>query len=382
MVKRWLGMRAAGLTLVFACTAAPASEPRLNLMQVIGSHNSYHIEPAPAVRALIATTGPRRAEAIEYTHRPLVEQFTRLGIRQVELDVFADPRGGLFAAPAARAMVRGLGKDPGPDPDAHGHLRAPGLKVLHVPDFDYLSTAPTFVDALKQIRNWSQANRRHVPILILVELKSGAEPGLRTRTVPFGREEIAQLENEMLSVFARTEILTPDVVRGRFRDLPEAIRAEGWPALDSVRGQVIFALDNEGAVRDRYLEGHPALQDRLMFASVAPGHPAAAWFKINDPIKNFDQIQQLVRAGFMVRTRADADTRQSRRNDVTQRDKALASGAQFISTDYAEPDPRFSSYAVRFPGREVARINPVIGAPAASGIDLETGKSASGARSN
>ena len=151
-------------------------------------------------------------------------------------------------------------------------------------------------------------------------------------------------------------------MRGRFGTLPGAIRAEGWPALDAVRGLVFFALDNEGSVRDRYLEGHPGLQDRLMFVSVAPGHPAAAWFKINDPIKDFERIRQLVREGFLVRTRADADTRQARANDVTQRDKALASGAQYISTDYAEPDRRFSNYSVRFPGGAVARSNPISGA--------------------
>ena len=113
-----------------------------------------------------------------------------------------------------------------------------------------------------------------------------------------------------------------------------------------------------------------------MFASVAPDDPAAAWFKINDPIKDFDRIQQLVREGFLVRTRADADTRQARTNQVTQRDKALASGAQFISTDYPEPDRRFSDYSVRFPGRRVARSNPVSGDPAWARVDLENEKPA------
>lgn len=48
---------------------------------------------------------------------------------------------------------------------------------------------------------------------------------------------------------------------------------------------------------------------------------------------------------FMVRTRADYDTVQSRQNDTTQRDAAFASGAQFISTDYPEPNPEFSRIA-------------------------------------
>ena len=113
-----------------------------------------------------------------------------------------------------------------------------------------------------------------------------------------------------------------------------------------------------------------------MFATVAPEHPAAAWFKVNDPIKDFDKIQRLVKAGFLVRTRADADTRQARKGDVTQRDKALASGAQFVSTDYREPDRRLSDYSVQFPGGQVARSNPVSGDPAWGEIDLESGKAA------
>ena len=78
----------------------------------------------------------------------------------------------------------------------------------------------------------------------------------------------------------------------------------------------------------------------------------------------------------MVRTRADADTVQSRKNDVNQREKALASGAQFVSTDYAEPDRRFSDYSVRFPAGQVARSNPISGDPAWADLDLETGKPA------
>ncbi len=358
----------------FSCHGVRADEPRLNQLQVIGSHNSYHIAPYQNVLALIAATGRSRAESLDYTHPALSEQFSRQGIRQVELDVYADPKGGLFASPSARKVLRGLGKEPGPDPNVDGQLEKPGLKVLHVPDVDFRSTAPTFIDALKQIRAWSQANRGHVPILIQVELKDDAIPGLPTRPVRFGHAEIDTVDSEILSVFARGEILTPDRLRGRFATLPEAIRAHGWPALNEVRGLVLFALDNEGTVRDRYIEGHPALRDRVMFATVAPEHPAAAWFKINDPIKDFDRIQGLVKAGFLVRTRADADTKQARKGDGTQRDKAMASGAQFVSTDYREPDRRLSDYSVQLPGGRVARSNPVSGDPAWGEVDLETAK--------
>jgi Phosphoinositide phospholipase C, Ca2+-dependent len=213
-----------------------------------------------------------------------------------------------------------------------------------------------------------------VPILILLELKSERVPTLPARPIPFGRRELDDVDAEILSVFRREEILTPDRVRGRFETLPEAIRAQGWPALESVRGLVLFALDNEGSVRDLYLEGHPALRGRIMFTTVAPTHAAAAWFKINDPVRSFDRIQELVRQGFLVRTRADADTVAARSGDVAQRDKALASGAQFVSTDYPEPDRKLSDYRVGFPGGIVARPNPVSGDPEWGFIDLETRK--------
>jgi Phosphoinositide phospholipase C, Ca2+-dependent len=82
----------------------------------------------------------------------------------------------------------------------------------------------------------------------------------------------------------------------------------------------------------------------------------------------------------LVRTRADADTRQARSGDIKERDKALASGAQFISTDYPRPDRRFSDYSVRFPDGQVARSNPVSGDQAWGRIDLESGKSGSGSK--
>ncbi len=201
--------------------------------------------------------------------------------------------------------------------------------------------------------------------------------GLPTRPEKFGKAELDAVNAAILSVFPRSEVLTPDRVRGSSATLPEAIRDHGWPTLDSVRGLVLFALDNEGAMRDRYVEGHPALAGRMMFVTAANAQAAeAAWFKVNDPIKDFDRIRRLVGDGFLVRTRADADTRQSRANDPAQRDKALASGAQFISTDYPEPDRRFSEYHVRFPGGIVARANPVSGGPSLGDGDLERGRKA------
>jgi hypothetical protein len=344
---------------------------RLNQIQVIGTHNSYHIEPSPGVRALIAAAGEERAQGLEYTHATLDEQFSKQGIRQIELDIFNDPDGGRYAQPSSLGILRRLGRDAGSDHDPAGALTKPGMKVLHVQDVDFRTTVLTLVDALRQVRSWSRANPRHVPIMILLELKGEPEPALPTRPVAFHRVSLQKLEAEILSVFQRGEIITPDEVRGTFATLPDAIRKRGWPRLDEVRGRVLFALDNEDDVRDLYLEGHPALKERLLFVSVPESHVAAAWLKINDSINDFDRIRRLVGAGFLVRTRADADTREARSNDPTRRDKALASGAQFVSTDYPVPDSRLTTYCVQFPGRVVARSNPVCGNRAWDDKELE-----------
>ena len=44
-----------------------------------------------------------------------------------------------------------------------------------------------------------------------------------------------------------------------------------------------------------------------------PGEPDAAFVKLNDPVGNESLIQDMVSAGYVVRTRADADTIQSLR---------------------------------------------------------------------
>jgi hypothetical protein len=213
----------AALASVLSCcgvVAAVDGEIRINQIQVIGTHNSYHIAPDANVLELIAAAGRKQAEALDYTHRPLAEQFSRLGIRQVELDVFADPKGGHYAEPSARAILRKSGKDPGPDPDEGGRIRRPGLKVLHVQDVDYRTTVPTFLEALEEIRAWSTSHPRHVPILVLVELKDQAILTLPTRPIRFTKADLDSVDAEIRSVFDPAAILAPDHVRGESATCP------------------------------------------------------------------------------------------------------------------------------------------------------------------
>ncbi len=348
---------------------------RLNHVQVLGTHNSYHIEPRPALLALIASIDFQAAASMEYTHRPLDEQFGLLGIRQVELDVFADPDGSLFAVPIGPILVQGF-----PDP-IKPELEAPGLKVLHIQDIDFETTCLTFVSCLQTIKAWSDANPGHLPLMVLVEAKDdplilppGAlPPGVPPPAVPvpFGAQELDGIDAEIRSVFSDDQLITPDDVRGDRATLEQAVLKDGWPTLNESRGRLLFALDNTDAKRDVYLAGHPSLEGRVMFTSSPPGSPESAFVKVNDPLGNEVFISELVAAGYIVRTRADADTVEARFDLTARRDAALASGAQFVSTDYPEPDPDFSGYFVEIAGGTNARCNPVLSPPSCDSSALE-----------
>ena len=360
--------------LALAGCTTPADRVRINQAQVIGTHNSYHLQGPESLHKLMAKYAGGLAEELDYSHRPLAEQFSRLGIRQIELDCFADPKGGLYAEPKGPKVAAAMGFPPVPDHDPQHKLRAPGFKVMHVQDLDYFTTVLTLKEGLQQVRAWSDQHPHHFPIFILLELKEEPITPVLTRPIAFDEGILDALDAEILAVFPRKKILAPDDVRGKEASLPEALRKHGWPTLKEARGKVMFGMDNMSAVRERYLKGHPALEGRVMFVSVRSDHPAAAWMKENSAIRAFDRIQDLVKRGFLVRTRADSSTRQARTNDTRSRDQALASGAQFISTDYPEPNPALSSYAVHFEKGIVVRINPVNGDPSLRSVDLETGR--------
>jgi hypothetical protein len=332
---------------------------RLNQLQVLGTHNSYHLAPEPA----LLEAGGERLVTYEYTHRTLTEQLSQLHVRQFELDVFADPEGGRYASPAALGLVPGL-EAPGPV------MRQPGLKVLHVQDIDYRSTCPTLVACLTEIRDWSRAHPTHVPIMILVEAKDSmpreAERITFVEPIPFGAAELRAIDDEIRAVFDEDHLITPDRVRGPHATLQEAIRTTGWPLLRDARGKVLFALDNTEEHRLRYLEGNPSLEGRVMFVSSPPGEPSAAFLKMNEALgEDAARIREMVQAGYLVRTRADVSTVEARSGDTARRDNAFQSGAHYVSTDYPEVSPFGSGYIARLPeaAQRPARCNPITAPP-------------------
>jgi hypothetical protein len=130
-------------------------------------------------------------------------------------------------------------------------------------------------------------------------------------------------------------------------------------------------LDNADK-RDAYIDGHPSLRGRILFTNSSPGMPDAAFVEVNDAVPDFQHIRDVVAAGYIVRTRADADTVEARSNDTTAREAALNSGAQFVSTDYPVPDPALGTgYQVTIPGGAPARCNPITAPARCTALDIE-----------
>ena len=339
---------------------------RINQLQTIGTHNSYKVQPEPDVFALIQAFSPALAATLQYSHAPLATQLTQERVRQVELDVWADPAGGRYSSHQVNAL---LGK---PVPSSNADLYRPGLKVFHVPEVGYRSRYTTFVACLRQIRAWSLANPDHLPLAILVEAKEDPVPDPANlgfaQPLPFDAAQLDEIDREIRSVVPASQLITPDTIRGQYPTLEQAVLAgNAWPTVGEARGKLLFLLDNENK-RDLYLQGHPSLRGRVMFTASSPGQPDAAFIKDNDPLGadglEWQRIQGYVAAGYVVRTRADADTIQARTGDTTMRDAALRSGAQWVSTDYAtrlEISPFATGYFVEVPGGGVARCNPVNG---------------------
>jgi len=314
----------AAVVVVAAVAGAPQSASanrldstlRTNQVQVLATHNSYHIQQDAPIQSSPTT---------QYTHAPLDQQLD-LGVRGFEIDVVNAPDGQ--------------------------------FPVLHSPVVDNTSNCTPLAQCLQVTRAWSKAHPGHVPIFILLEPKNDdvdfvIDPTLRR----FDAAGVDQLDKTVRSSLGR-QLITPDSVRGKAKTLRAAVTGRGWPSLGKTRGKVLVALNTGGVIRDTYLQGHPSLEGQPMFVTASARSPAAAVIKMDETDEL--RIRQLVKQGFIVRTHADDGLVEARANDVTRRDLALRSGAQIVSTDFEVAVPAIGGdYVVQIPGGTPARCDRV-----------------------
>ncbi|MFL6415930.1 MAG: phosphatidylinositol-specific phospholipase C1-like protein [Bryobacteraceae bacterium] len=326
------------------------AEPRMNQVRVLGSHNSYKQAIDPALLPILHERMGKRLEGLEYHHLPIEVQLDR-GLRGLEIDVVYDPKGGLYAHPRGIALQKEKAIQSRPyDPDRL--MENPGFKVIHVPDIDFRANVYTFQQELAILKRWSDAHPNHLPISITMNGKDDGikQPGF-VQPLPFDRAAFDAWDGEILKGLGRDKLITADDVRGSHPTLEAAVLAHDWPTLDKARGKFFFVLDEHGKKMETYIEGHPSLKGRVTFVNEEEGKPEAAIRIVNEPQRDWSYIQYLVRSGYLVRTRADADTVEARKGDYSRWKAALISGAQIISTDYYDPDPALNTgYHLQLPG--------------------------------
>ena len=306
---------------------------RINRIQVIGSHNSYHVGPTPEALATLEKLvtdlklDVGDPKELDYTHSPLEDQLAR-GIRSFELDL---------------SLPANLSGD---------------IKVAHIEAIDEGSRCPTLAQCLGQLMAWSKENPRHVPIPVLLELKGQSLDATQSDF----------LDAALRAAIPAAQLIEPDEVRGEAATLRDAVESNGWPELDASRGSFYFLLDNGGEVSAGYRDGHPQLQGRAIFTTDALADDSTirddgAVLKLNDP-EQIETIKDVVSKGHIVRTRADGPNSPS----PSGRTKALASGAQIVSTDYPAGEADTDGYEVSLD--QPARCNPVA-KPASCPTDVE-----------
>ncbi|KAF2120388.1 PLC-like phosphodiesterase [Lophiotrema nucula] len=353
----------------------------MNQIQVIGTHNSYHREINLAERAVFEKYVPS-PEDYYYSHSSLTNQLQHQYVRSLELDLHSDEKGGLYYPPLIWTLAN-LTEEQRPFDGAV--LQKPGIKVFHVTDVDSNAVCHTFVDCLKELKTWSDANRNHVPILIDLELKTdalacevgGVCPGEATNwTLP----RLLNVDAEILSVFPKKQLIRPDDVREKSQTLEQSVLSNGWPLLDDARGKLMFYFDNDPKnttddPRQLYTSGgHESLQNRTVWTNSVEGFPDAAFIKYNEPTgADTAEIQRLVKKGYIVRTRADVPIDTVLQKNTTQRDAAFRSGAQIVSTDFPAYGmaARYDFDYVAWLDGKVARCNPVIAPKGCETSDLE-----------
>ncbi|UTX47213.1 phosphatidylinositol-specific phospholipase C1-like protein [Chryseobacterium sp. MA9] len=342
---------------LFWAQSHPLNDLKINEIQVIGSHNSYKKAILPEVYSYLSQKDTLNVlPRIQYEHIPIPQQLD-LGLRNLEIDVYADSKGGKYAHPKILDLVKTT------EPfDPEGKMKKPGYKMIHITDIDYQTWYYTLEECLKDLKKWSDKHPDHDPVFITLEPKDGKANQFGTEPEHYTAQLFDDLDNELKKHLGKDRIITPDDIRGSYKTLNEAVLNKNWPKVKDVKGKFLFVLDNNGENRDLYAKDHPSLKGRMIFTNSTPGTPESAVLFMNEPQKDNIAIKDLVKKGYIIRTRADADTMEARSEDYSRFEKAKQSGAQIITTDYYYPSKLFkSNYKVSFDNNTYERKNPLTG---------------------
>lgn len=290
---------------------------RLNQIQMLGTHNSYHI----------TSVEDDTPSEINYTHPPILEQLENYGVRQLELDIWETGQN-LF-------------------------------RCIHLLFIDEKSHCDNIRDCLTVAKTWSDANPTHAPIVLIIEIKQAFEVDYDDVQGIMDSGFYTRLHQMFTEVLGADRIITPDSVRGSHATLREALATDGWPTLGDVRGKFMLILNTtseRAGLRDAYLQQFPGLKDALMFAKEVDDTYGSV-VELNRATRDADAIATALANNYMVRGAADAIGW----DDATIAELAPVTasyGVHWINTDFLTTQPG-RTYSIDWPADHPVLCNPV-----------------------
>ena len=181
------------------------------------------------------------------------------------------------------------------------YYRRGRFENIHVPLVDNRGHSPDVKTALEEMKLWSKRHPQHVPIIVIMETKNDwmfLDPGLKK----WDADALIKLDTLIEEVLG-DRLITPEHIKGSSKTVRDEILENGWPELGESRGRFVFVFHESNAdyFSPEYLES----SERVSFFMDTPESPEASFILRNDP--DAEDITDLIRKGFIIRTRADAD---------------------------------------------------------------------------
>lgn len=278
---------------------------KFNELRYIATHNSYQTEAVDEYKKIFKnlselTFGLISEKKGEFVSPTVSEQLNN-GIYSLEIDIETFDRDGEIS-----------------------------FTCMHSPTLDMTTSCYDFSLLLKEISMWSDNNPNHLPITIIVEPKSFFIP---LEDMKFFNLDYALAFDEALRAGLGDKLFTPADMLRDYESFGAMRAADDWCEVEDMLGKVLILL-HDCNVTEKYIETDSSLKSQAMFPMLREedtDRDCASFLLINDPEDAFASSEEIIKDGkFVVRTRADQFTSVSQEN----RELALASGAQIVSTDY------------------------------------------------
>ncbi len=293
---------------------------KFNEIAFIATHNSYQKKSVSRIQKIYRnlsdlTFGLVNREKGEFESQTLTQQFN-CGIRSIEMDIETIVKGDTIT-----------------------------FTCMHSPSIDMTTTCYDFALALKEISLWSENNPDHLPITVIIEPKSFFLP---IEDMKFFNMDYVKELDKVIRDNLGDKLFTPADMLRDYDSFGEMRAADDWCRVDEMLGKVLILLHETGVTED-YIAMDTTFSTQAMFPMLrekdAP-RDCASFLIINDPGRILERKAEILDTlNLIVRTRTDTYGSISDEN----RENAIYSGSQIISTDYPVRDDLYEfSYTVCF----------------------------------